>query len=71
MTVPVENPNPVAGQYSSVRGGADLEYKGTGLGTDKNLEVEICGFKCPRSTEKETDDKVVCSLPPIFSAHTV
>lgn len=71
VTIPVENPTAVNGQFSSVRGGADLEYKGSGLGADKNMEVEVCGFKCPRNAAKENDDKIVCTLPPIFSAHTV
>ena len=71
VTIPVDNPKPISGQFSSVKGGADLEYNGPGLGTDKNMEVEVCGFKCPRNLEKENDDKIVCTLPPIFSAFAV
>ncbi len=71
VTVPVENVTPPPKKVCSVRGGDVYEYSGPGLGTDKSMEVQICGFNCPRDATKETDDKIVCEMPPIHSALTV
>ena len=56
---------------SSLNGGRDYEYVGTGIGTDKDLTVKVCGYSCPRLFAKEYDNKLVCALPSIHSIYSV
>lgn len=56
---------------TSLNGGKDYEYVGTGIGTDRNVTVKVCGYPCPRVFEKEFTNKLVCALPSIHSVYGV
>ena len=71
VTEPIPDPDPEKNIRSSLLGGADYHFKCTDCGTGSNLAVEVCGFKCPRLPEKETDNELVCALPEILSTSFV
>ena len=56
---------------SSLLGGNDYEYVGSGIGTDKSIIAEVCGYSCARDAGKEQDNKLVCSVPPVVSLYAL
>ncbi len=56
---------------TSVRGGKDYELVASGIGTDQSIGVRVCGYPCPRASEKETSNKLVCPLPELPSIYAL
>ena len=71
VTVVVPTPPTPPKPTSGMLGGSEYEIEAPGLGSDPEVKVKVCGFDCPRDMDKETSDKIVCTLPPMHSVKSV